>query len=397
MIALFITLFLAQDPGRAKLLEYFIYQRHEEKHDIFLQKDLSEINSCLLEVPSTSLYPTAILCPGDSNGVIVFDFNQITGGVPPYSYDWDDLGTPANDVFPDDGLPGIDSLVAGTYAIIVTDALGCVASASTEVEDIILGVVPYIDSVGACALTGGIQIVTTLGPPWFINYNWDFAFTPVDDDFGGGPWDLGFLPEENDSEDLYSGLEGGIYFLTLTFIDDTLSPLTTCIWRDTFNIFIDSTRIVCPFGDAFLFGGSFDTTITCQWQVDSLNGFQNVNPDNHHTGTGDPVLHITDMPTSWYGHQYRCRLIQSMDTTYSEPFTLKFGLCWNGTSSNWHSSLNWNCNGVPDSNTDVFVNSGMNPYPHVFMNAFCRTLHLQPGTSITVHPPSTLNITNGDP
>jgi hypothetical protein len=369
-----------------------------EVNPVTTVSESSPVLRCLIEIPPNSFATTDEGCaPLDSNGNIVFFDELIIGGSPPFEFDWDDLGTPFNDDFYDDGAVGIDSLTAGTYAMIVTDANGCTAIDSVVIESIIIDVTTLIDSVGICPLTGGIQLVTYSGPPWYLNYNWDFAFTPFDDDYGTGPHDLGFPPEENDTEDVAEGLEGGIYFLTLTAVDDIMFPMNMCVFRDTFNISIDSVRIVCPSGDVSLFAGSFDTTITYQWQVDSLNGFENVIPDIQHSGTTTSILQITDMPTSWYGHQYRCRLVQGLDTTYSEPFTLKFGVCWDGISTDWHNASNWDCPVVPDTNTDAYIGTGESPYPVVIFNAFCRTLHLEPGASVTVFPPIKLNVTGGVP
>jgi hypothetical protein len=57
---------------------------------------------------------TPIACFNDSNGIIEVD---VQGGTPPYHYQWD---TGINDT-----LNTIDSLPAGTYALQVTDSLGC--------------------------------------------------------------------------------------------------------------------------------------------------------------------------------------------------------------------------------------------------------------------------------
>ena len=200
---------------------------------------------------------------------------------------------------------------------------------------------------------------------------------------------MGFPPASNDQEDLDEGLEGGTYFLELTVVHDSLFPEYNCTWRDTFNIFIDSLRLICPSGDAYLYAGVPDTTTTYQWQIDSLNGFEDVLPDAHHEGTSDPLLHLIDLPSAWYGHQYRCRLVHGMDTTFSDPFILKFGNCSQGSSYSWVSTSTWSCNVVPDSYTDVFITNHIAIF---FTDAVCRSLTLLPGAKLNIYPPATLTI-----
>lgn len=369
---------------------YFLY--HTSEVFFVNQKNYSPLPlTCTIELLPGGFSNSATSCQNESNGSIVFDTAFLINGTPPYTFDWDDLSTPQNDVFNDDGTNALDSIPAGTYALLITDTLGCSIIGSTTVEDPVFYATTIIDSVGLCKLTGGIQIVQVISPPVLLNYNWDFAFTPYDDDFGSGPNDIGFPAEENDQEDLFEGLEGGTYFLELTLVYDTMDLENDCVWRDTFNIFIDSLRLLCPSGDAYLFAETRDTPSTYQWQVDSLNGFIDVNPDAHHSGTTSPLLFLMDMPSSWYGNIYRCRLIHAMDTTFTEPFKLRFGLCKDSTISHWANPSAWHCNVVPDSYTDVYI-TDTNSFFGVFSNAFCRSLTLLPGSSMIIVNPYTITI-----
>lgn len=344
---------------------------------------------CALTILPDPFATTNTSCYGDSNGVIIFLNDFIINGTPPFSYDWDDPNTPHNDVFSDDGQFFIDSLPAGNYVLTVTDAEGCTASDSTVIEYPFMFVTTYIDSVGLCTQTGGIQIGLYVGPPGLLNYNWDFASTPFDDDFGSGEYYMGFPPASNDQEDLAEGLEGGTYFLEMTLVYDSMFLEYNCVWRDTFNIFIDSLRLICPSGDANIYAGVPDAATTYQWQVDSLNGFEDVHPDAHHAGTSGPLLFLTDMPSAWYGHQYRCRRSNGMDTTYSEPFKLRFGVCSEVSNYSWAYPSAWNCTVVPDSFTDVFITDQMGIF---FTDEVCRSLTLLPGARLHIYPPATLTI-----
>ncbi|MBW8050319.1 MAG: T9SS type A sorting domain-containing protein [Cytophagales bacterium] len=60
---------------------------------------------------------------GNNNGAINL---TVTGATPPYAFLWDNGDTTED----------IDSLVAGTYQVVVTDSLGCIDSASIEVLEI---------------------------------------------------------------------------------------------------------------------------------------------------------------------------------------------------------------------------------------------------------------------
>lgn len=345
--------------------------------------------TCTIEIIPGGFFTSATSCHNESNGFIIFDSAFIINGTAPYTYDWDDLSTAHNDVFNEDGLISLDSIPAGTYALLVTDASGCSVSGAVIIEDPDFYATTLIDSVGLCKLTGGIQIVQVISPPYTLNINWDFANTPYDDDFGSGPYDIGFPPAENDMEDLFEGLEGGIYFLEITLAYDSVAFVNDCVWRDTLNIFIDSLRLLCASGDAYFFAETPDTPSTYQWQVDSLNGFEDITPDAHHTGTNSSLLYLTDMPSSWYGHMYRCRVMHQMDTTFSDPFRLRFGACTDGGSV-WGNPNAWQCNVVPDAYTDVFI---MNSSFWVFLsNAFCRSLTLLPDSKLYIIHPYTLTI-----
>ena len=67
--------------------------------------------------------PTSPSCFGGNDGNIEL---EVSGGTPPYSYDWDNG---AQDVEDPNGLP------AGTYNVIVTDANGCVTNTMATIDE----------------------------------------------------------------------------------------------------------------------------------------------------------------------------------------------------------------------------------------------------------------------
>ncbi|MGB3081233.1 MAG: hypothetical protein WBB31_19275, partial [Saprospiraceae bacterium] len=77
--------------------------------------------------------------------------------------------------------------------------------------------------------------------------------------------------------------------------------------------------------------------------------------------------------------------------TFSDPFMLRFGACTDGTNSSWGNPSSWQCNVVPDANTDVFI-TDFNSMLWIFSNAFCRSLTLLPGSRLFIKYPNTVSI-----
>ncbi|MEI9809554.1 MAG: hypothetical protein WDO16_17735 [Bacteroidota bacterium] len=157
---------------------------------------------------------------------------------------------------------------------------------------------------------------------------------------------------------------------------------------------LDSVRIssgeivICPGSST-----SFDTKMsgsTYQWQVDTGTGFTNISNGGIYSGTAEAILNISNAPSSMYGYVYRC-IINGLPN--SGVFLLKFGMTWEGTVSNaWDNPANWNCNSLPDTNTDVIVNGGKVNYPQVSSNITIRSLRMNPGSSANVNPGVTLTL-----
>ncbi len=104
---------------------------------------------------------TNISCFGGNNGAVDITVN---GGTTPYSYNWT---TGA-------GTQDISGLLAGNYAVTVTDANGCTATFSTSVTQppanlSVTGIATNINCFGGN--TGGIDITPAGGSPGYT-YNW---------------------------------------------------------------------------------------------------------------------------------------------------------------------------------------------------------------------------------
>ena len=129
---------------------------------------------------------------------------------------------------------------------------------------------------------------------------------------------------------------------------------------------------------------------TYQWQVDNGSGFTNISDGGPYSGTNTASLTINNAPQSLYGHQFRAVVNGG---TFSQTYTLKFNISWEGTvSTAWENAANWSCGVLPDANTDVIINAGKPNYPQLNSNATIRSLKLNSGASGTVKSGFTLTI-----
>jgi hypothetical protein len=125
-----------------------------------------------------------------------------------------------------------------------------------------------------------------------------------------------------------------------------------------------------------------------QWQVNTGGGFANIANSSFYSGTNTVTLALSNVPTSWYGYEYRC----VVDGNNSYAVTLQFVNTWTGAvNSNWETAGNWSCGVVPDANTDVVINGGS---PVLNSNAPCRSLYVNPGATFTVVKGYKLTVTH---
>lgn len=124
-----------------------------------------------------------------------------------------------------------------------------------------------------------------------------------------------------------------------------------------------------------------------QWQesIDSIN-FYNISDNANYSGTTTSSLQLLNVPSSWYGRKYRC----VANAVNSTVFTIYFPNTWISTgTTNWENVSNWSCGKLPDSNTDVIINSDT---VVLNSNVTVRSLHLADGVTFTVSPGYTLTI-----
>lgn len=129
---------------------------------------------------------TLHICPGDpSNGTIDV---SISGGQPPYTFDWDNDGTGDNDDSED-----LSNLGAGSYSLTAYESNGCSSTFTVEIESLPPINVSEQITTETNGNDGAIDITITSGTAPFT-FDWDNDGTGDNDD----------------TEDL-TGLSGGTY------------------------------------------------------------------------------------------------------------------------------------------------------------------------------------------
>lgn len=132
-----------------------------------------EIDNFVIDEPSPVVVETNVfelLCFGDESGIITTD---VSGGTTPYTYMW---STGTQD-------PGIENVVAGTYAVTVSDANGCVAvSEDLQVNEppiIQINSISIVHASASSANDGNIDIEVIGGVPPYT-YTWSNGETSED-------------------------------------------------------------------------------------------------------------------------------------------------------------------------------------------------------------------------
>ncbi|MES2777172.1 MAG: M23 family metallopeptidase [Bacteroidota bacterium] len=159
--------------------------------------------------------------------------------------------------------------------------------------------------------------------------------------------------------------------------------------QSTFFAVNSADVVVCP-GNYNVITSNL-TGSTYQWQINTGSGFANIADNSSYAGTTAKQLQLKNVPSSFYGYQYRCFVDGA---SYSNVIGLKFISYWTGGAGKaWENPSNWTCGNIPDANTDVVIQSGANT-PEVSSNTSCRSTTLKPGTTITVKSGFKLTVTH---
>lgn len=148
----------------------------------------------------------------------------------------------------------------------------------------------------------------------------------------------------------------------------------------------DGDAVICPNGSKILVASSSGTTF--QWQVNTGSGFVNITDNANYTGATDDTLRLNNIPSSWYGYQYACRV----NGVLGPVIILRFRSTWTGqVNTAWETAGNWSCGVVPDTNTDVYIPTGV-PSCILITEKPARTIRVQPGAIFRVQPGGRLNL-----
>lgn len=178
-------------------------------------------------------------------------------------------------------------------------------------------------------------------------------------------------------------LSTGMHKVSMLFRDD--NGIWSSVVSDSFNRVAIVTP-ACPINNKqFISRVYLSNTATKQWQVDLGSGFIDVQNSSVYSGVNTDTLQLTNAPTSWYGYKYRCVVTEGSNSINSEIFTLRFSQIWKGsTDAAWENPANWNCNTLPDVNTDVIIMPGTINLPEVSTSGTCRSLITKTGVNIVV-------------
>jgi hypothetical protein len=94
-----------------------------------------------------------------------------------------------------------------------------------------------------------------------------------------------------------------------------------------------NTLQVCPGGYSVI--PLYTSGSNYQWQVNAGSGFVNINDNTNYIGTQSNSLVIQNIPSLFYGYQYRCMI----DGQYSPTTTIQIANYFTGSSGNaWERS-----------------------------------------------------------
>ncbi len=273
----------------------------------------------VLALSSTSVSP---LCFGSSDGTIDL---VVTGGTMPYTYQWDDAATQV--------IEDPVGLLAGNYNVIVTDANGCTAELSQDVDmpTEITTSTATTDALCNGAADGTIDLTVNGGTAPY-EYVWDDANGQIIED--------------------PAGLTAGNYSVTITD-DNGCTSVTSSIIGEPIVLAVSGVTNEATCGEA---NGSIDLTVTggtMPYTYD-WNGTLPNEEDPAAVLSGNYDVIVTDANG--------CTASTSVNV--SEPAALTI-------SSTPSSAL---CNNETSGSIDLIVGGGTLPYTYQWDDAGSQTI-----------------------
>ncbi|MEO5892695.1 MAG: hypothetical protein ABIQ31_20775 [Ferruginibacter sp.] len=116
------------------------------------------------------------------------------------------------------------------------------------------------------------------------------------------------------------------------------------------------TIYLCPpIASVDLFSDITGTSYQWQQSSDGVN-FVNLANGANYSGTSAMSLTLINIPSSWYGYQYRCITNNGTSTVSGIAFSDKL---ITGAGAAWEEPANWSCGKLPDEYTDVIIAGGV--------------------------------------
>ncbi len=256
---------------------------------------------------------TDILCKGDNTGVVSLSVN---GGTSPYTYLWSDGQNTAN----------LSGVVAGSYAVTVTDANGCQAMASATIDEPaeLLVIQGQADQITCNGDTDGSVSITVTGGEAPYSYSWSNGST---------------------SEDL-DNLVPGTYTISVT---DNIGCVKTAVFEITNPPVLSVTGVETPVSCNGAEDGSVNLTVTggeAPYTFAWAHGPTTEDVSNLDRGSYSVL--ITD--------SRGCATNASFSITEPESLT------------SFSTQTEVNCKGAADGTVDVTVSGGTTPYTFNWSN-----------------------------
>ncbi len=153
---------------------------------------------------------------------------------------------------------------------------------------------------------------------------------------------------------------------------------------------IDTPRnfVICPKADSAIVSSL--TGSSYQWQYLTDTGYADITPDTVFSNATNANLFVNDIPSSYNGKKLRCKIDGNILTGV---VTISITNTWTGAvNDDFNNPGNWSCGlAVPDSNTNVVVNSGS---VNVTANTEVNSIKVNTGANVTVTPGTILIIKN---
>lgn len=284
---------------------------------------ITDANGCTTTASATITEPlpltvslanlAEVRCNGGTDGEIDI---TVTGGTPPYSFNWSNSTTTEDNT----------NLTAGSYDVTVTDAAGCEAIGNYTISEPTAITVTDTITPAACGTSANGAIDITVSG-------------------GVGPYTY-FWSNGQTTEDV-SGLTAGVYFVQ---IQDSRN----CIVSNSFTvgggtslaINVDSTTNILCYGDTtgaiYISVSGGTAPLTFAWS----NGA--ATEDITNVPAGSYTVTVTDASG--------CQDAATFTITQPSPFVASAAV------------TNVTCNGAADGAIDVTVTGGVSPYAYAWSN-----------------------------